>query len=389
MHPARAILRRPVVAPLHPLAIALWERDVTFADFAEALGVSERAIKHWVTWKRRPRRADRERMARELGGDYFPPLVLRPSKGEARRALRPFFKFFGGKHRIAARYPAPEGDTIVEPFAGSAGYSTLYHDRNVVLVERDAEIASVWRYLIRAKPAEIRRLPLLRLDQTLDDLRRVPPEARALIGFWLRSGSTYPRKKPGAWMRSEKWPDRFWGEKVRERIASQVDRIKHWRIVEGSYEQAPDVKATWFIDPPYEVSGKSYRHGSNAIDYRDLARWVHERKGLVIACEQAGARWLPFRFLATAKANRAKGGDGVSNEVVYVSRSADENPARPELDDEQIGAVLRAIGVDRRTALAMLEARYSSSSASTSPATKDITRGRSSPSTRATSLARR
>jgi hypothetical protein len=48
----------------------------------------------------------------------------------------------------------------VEPFAGSAAYATLHHDRDVILVEIDPAVAELWRYLVRAKASEIRRLPL-------------------------------------------------------------------------------------------------------------------------------------------------------------------------------------------------------------------------------------
>ena len=72
--------------------------------------------------------------------------------------LRPFFCYYGGKWRAAPKYPAPEHDTIVEPFAGAAGYATRYPDRKVVLVERDPVIAGLWRYLTKVSPAEIERM---------------------------------------------------------------------------------------------------------------------------------------------------------------------------------------------------------------------------------------
>jgi hypothetical protein len=49
-----------------------------------------------------------------------------------------------------------------------------------------------------------------------------------------------------------------WNARSRERIASQVERIRHWQIVQGDYAKAPDVDATWFIDPPYV--GRAGRH---------------------------------------------------------------------------------------------------------------------------------
>ena len=37
--------------------------------------------------------------------------------------LKPFWRYYGGKYRAAPAYPPPRLGTIVEPFAGSAGYS--------------------------------------------------------------------------------------------------------------------------------------------------------------------------------------------------------------------------------------------------------------------------
>ena len=53
--------------------------------------------------------------------------------------IRPFWKFYGGKWRAAPRYPRPLYSTIVEPFAGAAGYSTRYYQRDIILVEKEQE----------------------------------------------------------------------------------------------------------------------------------------------------------------------------------------------------------------------------------------------------------
>jgi hypothetical protein len=64
--------------------------------------------------------------------------------------VKPFFCFYGGKWRAAT----PIHTTIVEPFAGAAGYATRYPDCNIVLVERDPIIAGLWRYLVGVKSSE-------------------------------------------------------------------------------------------------------------------------------------------------------------------------------------------------------------------------------------------
>jgi hypothetical protein len=40
--------------------------------------------------------------------------------------LRPFFSYYGAKWGLGRHYSAPAHWTVVEPFAGSAGYS-LFH----------------------------------------------------------------------------------------------------------------------------------------------------------------------------------------------------------------------------------------------------------------------
>jgi hypothetical protein len=68
--------------------------------------------------------------------------------------LKPFFRYYGGKWRAVHRglYPQPLHRTIVEPFAGSAGYALHYPHHDIVLVERDPCIAGIWRWLKSTTP---------------------------------------------------------------------------------------------------------------------------------------------------------------------------------------------------------------------------------------------
>ena len=231
--------------------------------------------------------------------------------------MRPFFSYYGGKWRDAVRnYPAPAHGTIVEPFAGSAGYAVRYHSRRVLLCDVDPIVIGVWKYLIATQAQEILSLPDLQEGQSTTDLH-IPQEAQWLIGFWLNKATASPRKRPSSWMRSGVRPGSFWGPRVRETIAGQVDRIRHWRAVECSYQNAPHRgDATWFVDPPYQGAGKHYRAGSCGLDYAHLSEWCRGRGGQVIACENEGANWLPFRILGSTKTAR-KGRR--SAEAVWVS----------------------------------------------------------------------
>jgi len=186
----------------------------------------------------------------------------------------------------------------------------------VILVERDPLIAATWRYLIRVSPSEILALPDIAMDQTVDDVP-ISEDARLLIGWWLYKGGTNPHKRQSTWMRSNIRPHSYWGQVIRERIASQVESIRHWKIIEGDYLLAPTISATWFIDPPYQIAGKHYRH--SAVDYPRLAEWCLKRKGQAIVCENVGAAWLPFEPWRNIKASPAKRGGKVSQEAIWTN----------------------------------------------------------------------
>lgn len=218
---------------------------------------------------------------------------------------------------MAPKYPPPLHSVIVEPFAGAAGYSTRYADRRVVLVERDPVVAALWRYLISVPSSEILRLPI-----EVEDARllAVPTEARSLIGFWLNVGTPSPRNKPSAWMRAGTHAASFWGPEIRQRIASQVGKIRHWHVIEGGYEEAPPCRATWFVDPPYaNAAGEHYRCSAKAIDFAALGEWCRSRPGQTIVCENEGANWLPFKHLAAFSGARGKNRTNKRGEVVWCS----------------------------------------------------------------------
>jgi hypothetical protein len=210
------------------------------------------------------------------------------------KRLGPFFKYYGSKYRIAPQYPAPKFRDIIEPFAGSASYSTLHASHQVILVERDPDISAVWKWLINADASAVRALPHS-LPQGLDirDLD-VPHEAKLLIRQWQRVGHAK------CWTIS-KWGHMsgFWCETTRDRIAAQVSAIRHWQVYECDIT-AYDLQqaATWFLDPPYQTQATVY--GGEGTNFQRLARWTHTRRGQVIVCEAPGADWLPFRHLTNA-----------------------------------------------------------------------------------------
>lgn len=232
--------------------------------------------------------------------------------------LKPFFQYFGSKNRLALRYPAPRHDTIIEPFAGSAAYSLCYPDRQIVLCDASPKIRAIWNWLICADPEEIMALPVA--FERISELT-VRDEAKWLMGFWVQGAVGRACNVRSSWSSQQGVGVKYWNEKTKERIASQVGYIRHWQVSDApSFECLPDSRATWFVDPPYQVKGTTYEYGSANIDFASLGVWCKSRQGQVIVCENDGADWLPFRAFRTVAASTRKTKEGrVSREVIWTN----------------------------------------------------------------------
>ena len=138
------------------------------------------------------------------------------------------------------------------------------------MIEKDRRVAQIWKWLIdTATPETITALPSLKVgDRTSEFLHII--RAATKIAFKYKT------------IKVTKVLERNW-EISKRVMAANVHKVKHWRIICGDYREAPDIEATWFIDPPYKsYPGLGYDHGSNALDYKDLASWALARRGEVI-----------------------------------------------------------------------------------------------------------
>lgn len=213
------------------------------------------------------------------------------------------FYYYGRKKQIVRHYPSPSYDVIVEPFAGAAAYAFHHNSsvKQVILVEKDEKVAEVWRWLIH--------------DATVEDIRNLPdlrPGDRSTEFLHIIHAAT---KMAFAFKRIKVTPilARNW-EISRRVIAQSINKVRHWTIINGDFKMAPDIEATWFIDPPYRgKSGMGYRYNSALIDYEELAAWALSRKGEIICCEGEGANYLPFLPLVELKGVAGK----TSNEMIF------------------------------------------------------------------------
>jgi hypothetical protein len=228
-----------------------------------------------------------------------------------------FFPYYGAKFKLARALGRPQRDIVVEPFAGAANYSVFWEPARVILIERDPVVFSVWDYLTKVSPAELLRLPSN--ISTVDQLPAyVPQEARWLVGFWFNHGLATPAARRSNWASQARYHGRFWSKTVKLRLAAQVPKIKHWKLIEGSYEQAPDIEAHFHVDPPYRSTGHPYRF--NNVDYQVLAEWCLHRRGFVQVCEAHGENWLPFERLVQVNNSGIRGRNsrgGLSGEAVF------------------------------------------------------------------------
>jgi len=212
--------------------------------------------------------------------------------------------YYGSKSKLVKLYKPPTKDLIIEPFAGTARYSLMYWDRDVLLVDKNPKIIKLWEYLQNASEKDLDTLPNLKVG---DDLRNFNLSEGELcfLGLIVNQGSSNPRNiltKRSAPM-------------YQNQIKSTKDilpKIKHWKITMGSYNDIDNQDATWFIDPPYFNGGQHYPFSNKDLDFNELGNWCKERIGEVIVCENDNATWLPFEHLKELWGSCKK-----SNEVVY------------------------------------------------------------------------
>lgn len=208
--------------------------------------------------------------------------------------MHQMFPYFGSKVRIAKSYGPPWGDVVIEPFAGAAGYSVCFTPKKAILCDVYPAVCDAWEFIIFAGKrggAPIMELPLVAPGDAMPtDLE---PGAAALMGFWMMRGAANPRKRLAGW--AVEYPNRFWGDYQRRRLAKDSVYARDWEICRGDFSQLDGLVGDWFIDPPYQKAGKYYVHDFN--EYERLAEFCLTQRRRVTVCEEFTEElpdWLPF-----------------------------------------------------------------------------------------------
>ena len=229
--------------------------------------------------------------------------------------MNDMFSYYGSKSKIVQYYPQPTHDKIIEPFAGSARYSLRYWEKDILLVDKYKVIVDIWHYLQKASVKDILGLP--KLDKVGQDLRdfNLSEVEKNFMGFLVASGVSSPnniltKNKIATWNNPNI---------IRERISKDLYKIKHWKIIQGSYEDLENENATWFIDPPYQFGGQHYKESSKNIDFNFLANWCKSRIGQVIVCENTKANWLNFKEFILRCDNSANAHKNKTIEAIWTN----------------------------------------------------------------------
>lgn len=241
------------------------------------------------------------------------------------------FGYFGAKHGLARFYPPPEFDTVVEPFAGAAGYSCYWASqgkvKHAILVDRNEHVVALWHRLQKMTEKQLMRIECPpKGDRTTEPLIAA---ASGKQGMAVLAGKS--RQVTDRMLHS--WP------RLQARIARALPYIRTWDVQLEDYMSCKNVAATWFVDPPYiqrlgsgnfiTAGGHSYTTGgTGGFDsafngsYIDLARWSRSRRGQVIVCEQLPADWLPFGAFRNQRNGVGAGTQSTRTEAIWYRSSA-------------------------------------------------------------------
>lgn len=229
--------------------------------------------------------------------------------------MRPFFSYYGAKYTVAKYAGPPRRDLVIEPFCGSAAYSTRYAPRLAALYDISLDICALWDWLIHCSEADVRTIP--DSFESFEEVEHLSRGASLLVRFWVSKGRAEPSGTLSPWyFQYRNARDcRVWNAVVKARIIAQKPMISEWSVDNLSYQSVPIREAHWHVDPPYNNNAGS-RYPFSELDYTHLASWCQRLPGEVDVFENDGADWLPFSPLCKVVTSRGRRSGAVSREVM-------------------------------------------------------------------------
>src|SRR5213075_2113399 len=180
--------------------------------------------------------------------------------------INPLFKWFGSKWQSAKKYPPPKFLTIIEPFAGGAGYSLNHCDNQVTIYDNDPNLRILWKWIItEATQSRVLDIPIdLPIGTDIRSIGLSEGQAQ-LLKHWQRTNNV-----GDCWTISP-WGNKpgFWTSNTRARVSEEIYAIRHWKFLKITFTRC----ATYFIDPPYQYNYR-YSYG-DYFDFQDLASKVN------------------------------------------------------------------------------------------------------------------
>jgi hypothetical protein len=252
-----------------------------------------------------------------------------PRHGKRYRCV---FSYYGGKSKIVHLYPRPNYEWIIEPFCGAASYSAWHADQRtpwfpnghrVWINDKDERTFSIWAFLQRPDAEEWLKVVPRRVTPGQRVSALLPADAPDGLRELLRAEAN-PGTQGVRGVRDQVtgFGAQAWHRCV-PRIMSLLPLIRRWRITQLDYRDLPNIKATWFIDPPWSGQyGRRCRTTLEPHEYGELADWCRSRHGEVIVCEAVGASWLPFVPFTRGIGRRSE----VAHEAIWV-QGRDDNLA--------------------------------------------------------------
>ena len=230
--------------------------------------------------------------------------------------MRPFFSYYGAKWTVAKHLGPPRRDVVIEPFAGSACYSTRWAVPRAKLYDVSEDIVALWDWLIHGSIADVVSIPDSFED--IGDVLSLPLGPSLLVRWWVSKGRAEPSGTLSPWYFEHRntYDCKVWGPMVKHRVITQKPMISRWTVSLQSYDSIPNINAHWHIDPPYE-GPPGRRYPNSKIDFRHLSEWCRSREGAVDVCENIGASWLPFIGVCSVTSSRGRRDGHKSEEAVF------------------------------------------------------------------------